>query len=98
MLSFPPLEAWDNQLQAVNFLALRNGKSVLCSITREVLERHFGPGARQFPMECFREHRAEIEAIAGRLMADGRVALNRSLVIGEGDATALGGRLTNTAA
>ena len=45
MLSFPPLEAWDNQLQAVNFLALRNGKSVLCSITREVLERHFGPGA-----------------------------------------------------
>ena len=97
MLSFPPLDAWDNQLQAVNFLALRDGKSVLCSITREVLERHFGPRARQFPMECFREHRAEIEAIAGRLVADGRVALNRSLVIGEGDATALSGRLPATA-
>ena len=75
MLSSPPLEAWDNQLQAVNFLALRDGKSVLCSITREVLERHFGPGARQFPMECFREHRAEIEAIAGRLISQPRLAV-----------------------
>lgn len=85
VISFPGVQTWDGKLEAVNFLAQRDGRTIVCSITREALERQFGPGAAIWPLECFSKNRPQIESMAARLISAGRYEADGSVVICQSD-------------
>jgi hypothetical protein len=78
-LYFHSGEHWDDTRQIVKFGAMVGTKQILCGISSEALGDHFGGDAD--PIKAFRSNRAKIEAIAERLIEQGRFEQGRLILI-----------------
>lgn len=83
-VTFPRLQAWDNGLQAVNFLARIEGRTVVCSITSEALANLSGQPCTD-PLRAFDQHRDRIEERVLRLVSRNRLEPDGSVVIAASD-------------
>ena len=81
MISFPDAAAWDDALEAVNFLATTAGGALVCSITSEALRHYYGEDSSASPLDEFAAHRTDIEAQAARMIDRGLMEPDGSLVI-----------------
>ena len=64
--------AWDLERDSMRFEALVDGRKLRCFVTGDALEDHF-QASRKTHEQAFAENRAQIEAVAKRLLCGGRI-------------------------
>jgi hypothetical protein len=79
-ITFPGIEAWDGSRDVVSFPADKDGARIGCAISLEALQDNYG-GTTGDPLACFRANRPAIESKAGRLIRQGRVESDGSILI-----------------
>ena len=80
-LSFPDSGHQTDTARGAIFWGEDGKKRIRCIISREALEDHFSDGDRPRPDAAFQAYRGEIEAVANRKYARGRLEPDGSIII-----------------
>ena len=79
-ITFPPKEDWDKKREVVTFLAVVDGKQIICAISKEALGDSFNL-SHENPLSVFRKNRHVIEQVAEKLIVAKHYEVNGSILI-----------------
>lgn len=79
-ITFPPIEEENHQTESIEFNAELDGKTIQCAMTYDALRAHFDAEYSD-PLFAFVQGRPEIEPLAARLISEGRLEADGSLLL-----------------
>lgn len=83
-LTFPAGEQWNSSHEVAEFTAMLGDRKFRCAVTLEALCDNFDGDTKE-PLECFRDNRPRIEAIAAKLIKRQRFEADGSILVRTAD-------------
>lgn len=83
-LTFPAGERWNGSREVAKFTAMLGDKKIRCAVSLEALCDNFDGDTKE-PLQCFRDNRANIEAIAAKLIRRQRFEADGSILVRTAD-------------